>query len=225
MKLHFRYLAILMVIYLVLCSSIYAQEVGDYVRIKLLSGSVLKGTIIELTDDDVQLSPFYHPERVESISRAEIESISKITNIERAVMPDAGLYFWGTNGYSVEEGRLYFRNQNVLCFGVEYGVTERLEVGATFLFLTSVSFNTGYRIPIRKNVFNIKVGVQVSIQLPLFVDESDVSNSGFVYGVATLGPPTRNITAGVLWEIISTTATAPPSPSLYVAGRYDFTPR
>lgn len=219
------YIITLSVLFFFCYSTASGQEAGDFVAVKLLSGGVIKGTLVELSDDEIQMTNIKQNIGTTVIPRYEVEEITKVTNIERALTPDASRYLWGTNGYGVEPDRFYVKNLNLSWFEIEYGIDENFSIGAAFIVPFVIFVTPTYHFPIQENFLNLKIGLLAgTVTFPITRDNR-LPVFGLMYGMATFGPPSKNFTLGVFYGFSGANAddvSLAESPSFFLGGRYSF---
>ena len=188
----------------VLTFSAFSQTTSDstLVNIITLDGNEFTGEVVR--EDSLKI--VLKTEKLGEISIFKTD-IKKFNTVEIQQIkdgkywfpnPQSTRYFWSPNGYGLKKGEGYYQNIWVLWNQFAYGLTDNFSVGAgiipLFLFSTStpVFATAKFSLPIVKEKFNIAAGAIVG-----GVIGEPESSIGLLYGLASVGSPDNNVTAGI----------------------------
>lgn len=194
------------------------------VTITLKDGTILKGTIITISIDELSLkTPFAG---IVIIKQSNIVSISNNKNITdqkvvevlnnnndersngrqfRQIKPPPQAvvthkYWWNINYQGLKKNEFYYQNIWILYNGLDYGITDNITLGGGAFFLGFVGF---FNVHLRTQ-FKLTEGVSIGASYNHFVANdgdgggSNSNNSlGFVSGGLTLGNAKTNLTVSI----------------------------
>ncbi len=194
------------------------------VTITLKDGTILKGTIITVSIEELSLkTPFAG---IVIIKQSNIVSISNNKNIsdqkvveplnnnngERSNSrqfspikppPQAEIshkYWWNSNYQGLKKNEIYYQNIWILYNGLDYGITDNVTIGGGAFFLGIVGF---FNVHLRTQ-FKLTEGVSIGASYNHFVANegngggSNSDNSlGFISGGLTLGNAKTNLTVSI----------------------------
>ncbi|GAB3537953.1 hypothetical protein GCM10027443_31930 [Pontibacter brevis] len=126
--------------------------------------------------------------------------------------PNATRYLFSPTAFSLQKGEAYYQNTYIVLNSVNYGITDRLTIGAGFELISTFSgtpifyVTPKYTFPISEN-WNAGAGV-------LYVNAAgvdlDFSGLGIGYGIVTYGNRDNNLTLGAGFGYINEEATESP---------------
>lgn len=186
---------------------------GQTQEITLLDGSVLRGVILQIFEQEIEFKSTFGVMRIQKTQIRNLETVylSKtkkgdwwFENPNRT-----RLYFMPT-GRMLRKGDGYFSDYYLFFPGFATGITDNFTLGGGMsLFPTSVDEQVFYLTPkvgiIQRKHTNIAVGTLL-IKLPFFEDDNDEENPnedespnfvGVLYGVSTFGTPDNSLTIGL----------------------------
>jgi hypothetical protein len=165
---------------------------------------VLLGTLVSDTETEVVLDTRQLGEV--AIQRADIESMEKIAPDRFRDgeywfrNPQSTRYFFAPNALGIPGGKGYYQNAWILLNNVNYGVSNRLSVGAgtvpIFLFgaeALPIWFLPKVSIPPPQDTLPLAGGAVCGGVLGI----EDSGGAGLVYGSATVGDRDHNFTVGL----------------------------
>ena len=190
---------------LLLPSAALAQEEGPSVyRVETTQGTVFIGTLIEETDDGVVLR--LEDQNEVRIQRNNIRSMRAMDPEQFRngqywhPNPQPTRYLFGPNALGVRAGTGYYQNAWIFFNNVNYGVSNRVSIGAgtvpVFLFGVSAVplwLLPKVSIPTPQDNLHLAAGAV----LGGVVGTDDGVGVGVLYGAATLGDEDQNLTGGI----------------------------
>ena len=170
--------------------------------IELRDGSSLVGRIAEVRGDTVV---FVTAVTRVIVPRSAIVSVREIGNPVVAPngevwLPDPGVtrLLFAPTGRMLARGDGYFSNAYLFFLGFFQAPSDRLTIGGGMSIIPTDNFiedNAYYVMPkvgvVRSEHVNVAVGGLLGV-----VPGADGASGGIAYGVATVGPPERNLTLG-----------------------------
>lgn len=180
-----------------------AEEPPVY-RVETTQGAVFIGTLIEETEDTVVL--LMEDENEVRIQRANIRSMRTIDPAQFRdgqywhPNPQPTRYLFGPNALGVRAGTGYYQNAWIFFNNVNYGVSNRVSIGAgtvpIFLFGASAVplwLLPKVSIPTPQDNLHLAAGAV----LGGVVGAGGGVGVGMFYGAATLGDEDQNLTGGI----------------------------
>jgi hypothetical protein len=186
----------------------YSQSADSVYHIETTDGNEFIGLLVEQNQTEVKLKT--EKLGLIAIKRVDIKVMRLITGnkvIDGQYWfdnPQSTRYFWQPNAYGLKKGEGYY--QNVWIFGnqLSTGLTDHLSVGVGLvpLFLfggapTPVWITPKVSIPVKKDKFNIGVGMLAGTVVAGSNWGDGGGAFGILYGTATIGSRDRNLSIGL----------------------------
>ena len=114
-------------------------------------------------------------------------------------------YFLLPSGYGLQKNKGHFQNASIFVNRANYGINNKLSVGAGFIPLvfiakspTPVYIGVKGSIPIIRNKINLAVG-----GMGVKIVGAEAAIIGYTYGLGTFGSIDRNVSAGIAYSFVS----------------------
>lgn len=131
--------------------------------------------------------------------KAALGKARKVGNQYWLENPQETRHFWQPNGYGLKKGEGYYQNVWVLFNSFAVGVNDYFSIGGgivpLFLFSgtsTPVWITPKFSIPVKKNSYNIGLGVLAGTVLG-----EEETGFGILYGINTFGSRDNNVSIGI----------------------------
>lgn len=180
-------------------------------RLVLRDGTILMGTPVSsdsLTWSVRARSGTFAVSRAEVLAAEWVSPASLHEGEYWPPTPTGTRLLFGPTGRTLAHGNGYVSDQYLFLLNGAYGVTDRLTMGVGMSVLPSGDFlrnNLYYLMPkyalVRRDDFNASLGAFIGT-MPA-ANTSSFNSFGIAYGVATVGPSDRSVTAGLGYGFVN----------------------
>lgn len=182
--------------------TVQAQETRQpegTVRVVLVDGTVVVGTIVRETDDEVEVLTQAGVRT--TIPRGQIRSITSIAGQRFSRLdPNRTRLFFAPTARPIERGTGYVADYELFFPYVAYGATSRLALAGGVSIIPGIPFQMVYVAPkltlVNEASYSVAAGVLANAVVGDVGDE-DVPLFGLLYAVGTYGRPEAAVTGGV----------------------------